>query len=236
MLDLTRFSALTFDCYGTLIDWESGLLDAFARLVAPYGITADAESLLAQFAAIEARLEAEPYQMYRSVLRSTFLEMGPRLGFSPRSTDADKFAGSVDLWPAFADSSAALKGLKTKFRLGVISNIDDDLLAYSLAKLGVSFDWVITAQQVGAYKPAPAIFHAALERVDVPRDRILHVAQSLYHDIGPANALGLPSVWVNRRSGKAGSGATLPALAKPDLVVPDLATLARLAGVSQTTG
>jgi 2-haloacid dehalogenase len=236
MLDLTRFSVLTFDCYGTLIDWESGLLDAFARLRAPSGAIAEPGSLLARFAAIETRLEAEPYQMYRSVLRSTFLEMGPRLGLSSRSVDADEFAGSVAVWPAFGDSSAALKALKTKFRLGVISNIDDELLAHSLAKLGVRFDWVITAQQVGAYKPAPAMFHAALKRIDVAPDRILHVAQSLYHDIGPANALGISTVWVNRRSGKAGSGATPPALAKPDLVVPDLATLAGLAGVSQPTG
>jgi 2-haloacid dehalogenase len=229
-LDITQFSVLTFDCYGTLIDWESGLLDAFGRLLPRFGVAVD-DSLLALFAALESRLEAGPYLRYRSVLRSVLLEMGRTLGFSPASGDADEFADSVGSWPPFADSSAALKALGTRYRIGVISNVDDDLFARSARQLDVQFDWVVTAEQVGAYKPARAMFDVAIGRIGAPTDRILHVAQSLYHDIGPAKALGLSTVWVNRRSERPGWGATPPAVAEPDVRVADLTALARLAAV-----
>ena len=129
----------------------------------------------------------------------------------------------------FPDTVAALARLKTRYQLGVISNVDDDLFAGSARQLGVDFDWVVTAQQVRSYKPSTNNFERALERIGRPRSEILHCAQSLFHDVGPANGMGLATVWVDRRAGKSGTGATPPSSAKPDLTVPDLATLARLA-------
>lgn len=140
-------------------------------------------------------------------------------------------------WPAFPDSATALAALASGFRLGVITNCDDDLFAASEATLGAPFTWIVTAQQARAYKPSLRPFELAFARIDVPRSRILHVAQSLYHDHVPAKALGLTTVWVDRRAGRAGSGATPIASATPDLTVPDMATLAKLAagpGASET--
>jgi 2-haloacid dehalogenase len=135
----------------------------------------------------------------------------------------------VGEWPAFPDSRGALARLKEHFALAVITNCDDDLFAASNRRLGVTFDAVITAQQVGSYKPSHRNFEVAFERIGAPRERILHVAQSLFHDHVPAKELGLTTVWVDRRHDRPGSGATPPTSATPDLVVPDMATLADLA-------
>jgi 2-haloacid dehalogenase len=135
----------------------------------------------------------------------------------------------VGAWPAFSDSAAALAALHRRFRLGAITNCDDDLFAASNRRLGEPFDHVVTAEQVGSYKPDERNFEYAFEVLGVPRDRILHVAQSLYHDHVPAKRLGLTTVWVDRRGGRSGSGATPPAAATPDLVVPDMASLAAMA-------
>jgi len=147
-------------------------------------------------------------------------------GFTPSEAELATFSQSVKDWPAFPDSARALGALKTKYQLAIISNIDDDLFAYSAQRLQVPFDWVITARQARSYKPSLNNFRVAFERMGVPQNRILHVAQSLFHDIAPAKALGLATVWVNRRHDKAGFGATPPAEARPDLEVPDLQTLA----------
>src|SRR4029079_2457964 len=128
------------------------------------------------------------------------------LGIQPRDDEVEAFAGSVGAWPAFADSAAALAALKERFRLGVITNCDDDLFAASNRRLGVTFDWVITAQQAGSYKPSHRNFDAAFAVIDVPIPRILHVAQSLFHDHVPAQARGLSTAWIDRRHGKPGSG------------------------------
>jgi 2-haloacid dehalogenase len=135
----------------------------------------------------------------------------------------------VSDWPAFPDSPAALARLKTRFRLGVITNCDDDLFAGSAARLGVVFDWIVTAQSVGSYKPDPRNFLVALERLGLPRERILHVAQSLFHDHVPAKRLGLSTVWIDRRRGRPGFGATPEADASPDATFPDLASFAEAA-------
>ena len=139
------------------------------------------------------------------------------------------FGGSVVDWPAFPDSAAALARLQTRYRLGVITNCDDDLFAASNRRLVVDFDWVITAEQAQGYKPRRANFELAFERVDVLHERILHVAQSLFHDHVPAKALGMTTVWINRRHDRAGSGATPPADAIPDLVFQDMASFAAAA-------
>ncbi len=224
MVDFDAFDALTFDCYGTLIDWETGIAEALRRAGAEGGD----DRLLETFARHEARLEAGPYLSYRDVLAGALRGTAEDLGFSPSDAAVAAFAGSVGDWPAFPDSAEALAVLGQRFKLGVITNCDDDLFALSNRRLGVEFDWVVTAQQAGGYKPRPENFLFAFERIDVPRERILHVAQSLFHDHVPAKALGMTTVWIDRRHDREGFGATPPAEAQPDLVVPDMRSFAAL--------
>ena len=221
-LDFRSFDALTFDCYGTLIDWEAGILAALRPHVS--GV-AD-EPLLEAFARHEAALEAGPYLRYADVLAGCLRGLGEELGFTTTEAEQAAFGRSVADWPAFADSPAALARLKQRFKLGVITNCDDDLFAASNARLGVEFDWIITAEQARGYKPRTENFAFAFERIDVPRERILHVAQSLFHDHVPAKALGMTTVWIDRRAGREGGGATPPAAAVPDLTFADLAGFA----------
>jgi 2-haloacid dehalogenase len=228
-LDLDRFDVLTFDCYGTLIDWESGLLAALRAPLAAHGIAAGDDALLEAFARHESAVEAGPYRPYREVLGEVLAAMLAHRGVEAGPEEKAAFGGSVAEWPPFPDSAAALARLHERFKLGVITNCDDDLFAASERRLGVAFDWVVTAQQAHRYKPNPRGFELMFERVGLPPSRILHVAQSLYHDHVPAKRLGLATVWVDRRGGRAGSGATPPADATPDLTVPDMATLASLA-------
>jgi len=226
-LDPGAFDVLTFDCYGTLIDWETGLLSALrAELAGAVGDVPD-EDLLEAFAAVEHAAEI-PYQPYRDVLAQALREVGARYGAAPSAEQQTRFGGSVGDWPAFADSSQALERLQRRYRLVPITNCDDDLFADSAARLGITFDEVVTAQQAGAYKPDERPFLLAFERLGVPRERILHVAQSLFHDHVTAQRLGLTSVWINRRSGRTGDGATPQAQAAPDLELPDLRSLADL--------
>lgn len=228
--DFSGFGAMTFDCYGTIIDWERGILAAIRPVFERRGIDATDDELLEAFAAAESELEAGPYKRYREILGGVLSAIGSRHGFEPTSDEVEAFGGSVGDWPSFPDSIEALKQLATRFRLGVVTNCDDDLFAATKARLGIEFDPVVTAQQVGGYKPSHRNFEVMFERLGLPRDEILHVAQSLFHDHVPAKELGLSTVWVDRRGGRAGSGATMPADATPDLVVPDLATLANLTG------
>lgn len=237
-LDYDRFEAITFDCYGTLIDWETGLLaglhaaldGAVAADVADAGSAADPladdEDLLLRYARHEAALEAGPYLRYRDILSTALLGVAAELGIEVDDAAATTFGGSVADWPAFADSTVALARLARRFRLGVLTNCDDDLFAASTAQLGATFDWVVTAEQVGSYKPAAANFEALLDRVGLPQDRVLHVAQSLYHDHVPANRLGLTSVWIDRRHDRPGAGATPVADAAPDETYSDMASFA----------
>ena len=225
-LDLDRFSVLTFDCYGTLIDWETGILQALRPLLPDAARTPTDEELLASFAVHEAEVEARPYRPYREVLAEVARAIVSERGGSADEAQLRGFGGSVADWPPFPDSVDALSRLATRFRLGVLTNCDDDLFGVSARRLGTTFDPVVTAQQVGAYKPAIRGFEVLLDRVGVPPDRVLHVAQSLFHDHVPAKSIGLATVWVDRRAGRPGGGATPPAEAVPDLTVPDLATLA----------
>ncbi|MHB8644626.1 MAG: haloacid dehalogenase type II [Thermomicrobiales bacterium] len=229
MLDFDRVTYLTFDCYGTLIDWERGILTALLPVLDRHGIVESDDATLERFGELESAAEQPPYRPYRDVLATVMDGFGDRLGFVPTAADRGALAASVSDWPPFPDTVAALRALARRFRLVILSNIDDDLFAASARHLGVAFAAVITAQQVGSYKPDPRNFETLLTRLAVRPDQILHVAQSLFHDIAPANALGLTTVWVNRRHDRPGSGATPPATARPDLEVPDLATLARLA-------
>ena len=228
-LDFDRFDVLTFDCYGTLIDWEAGILAALRAPLAAHGGKAPDEDVLGAFARHEAEIEAGPYRPYRTVLGEVLAAMVGQLGGEASADERAAFGASVADWPAFADSGAALARLHERFKLGVITNCDDDLFAASQRRLGVDFDWLVTAQQAKRYKPNPRGFELMFERVGLPPARILHVAQSLFHDHVPAKRLGLSTVWVNRRGTRPGFGATPPAAATPDLVVPDMATLAAVA-------
>ena len=231
-VDFGRFEALTFDCYGTLIDWESGILAAIRPILDAHGAREpDDERILERFGSLEADVEAGPFRPYRAVLTDVANRFGGAYGFTTRADEAARFAASVATWPPFPDSAAALGALGSGYRLAVVSNIDDDLFSGSAEQLGATFDEVVTAQQVGSYKPAPEHFHEVLRRLDLPPERVLHVAQSLYHDIGPARQLGFTCVWLNRRAARAGGGATRPSDAVPDLEVPDLASLVAAIGI-----
>ena len=230
--DLLNVDALTFDCYGTLIDWETGILAGLRAALTPHGVDAPDDELLEGYANAEATLEAGPYLRYREVLARGARAIATSLGVTLADREAATFGGSVADWPAFADSRDALARLRTRYRLGVLTNCDDDLFAASNRRLGVDFDWVVTAQQVGAYKPNERNFLALLERLaadGVEPGRMLHVAQSLYHDHAPAQHLGLRTVWINRRHGRAGSGATPAADARPNVTFTSMAEFAATA-------
>ena len=224
-IDPTAFDVLTFACYGTLIDWESGLLTALRAQLGDAIAGVGDDELLETYATIEHAAQS-PYQPYRDVLAQSLTELAARYGAEPPASAVAAFAASVPDWPAFPDSPEALARLQTRYRLVPITNCDDDLFAGSAARLGIVFDDVVTAQQAGAYKPDERPFELAFERIGVPRERILHVAQSLWHDHVTAQRLGLTSVWINRRAGRPGGGATPPAEAAPDLELPDLRSLA----------
>jgi 2-haloacid dehalogenase len=228
MLDFHRFEALSFDCYGTLVDWETGILDALRPILLRHGASCDDDRLLGLYAAAESEIEAGPYRTYREVLREVVRRVAAGLSFLPSPADIDALPASLPSWPVFPDTVTALQALSRRFRLAIASNIDDDLFEATRPRLQAEFALVTTAQQVRSYKPSPAHFKRTLEGLGLGREALLHVAQSLFHDIAPAKALGLTTVWVNRRSGRRGSGATPQAEARPDLEVPDLRSLVAL--------
>lgn len=224
---------LSFDCYGTLIDWEAGIVAALGQLLARHDIALSDHEMLALYAEIEPDQQESEFRPYREILGSVVDAVGERLGFTPDPSERASLADSIAEWRPFPDTVEALRALGRRFELVIISNIDDDLFAHSAEQLGVRFDHVITAQQSRAYKPSHASFRLAFERMGRGPDGVLHVAQSLYHDIAPANELGLRSVWVNRRAASHGSGATPRSTAQPDMEVHDLATLVQLMGVDE---
>lgn len=226
MLNWNQFRVLTFDCYGTLIDWESGILNALKPVFISHQVKARTDDALELFGALESQ-EERTYKSYRSVLANVLAGIGDTLGFVPSQEEKQQFARSVADWAPFPDTVAALRGLKQKYRLVILSNVDDDLFAHSAEKLQVPFDDVITAQQCKSYKPSLNNFRVAEKRVGVPRDQWLHVAQSLFHDIAPAKQLGLHTVWVNRRWDQPGTGATPPTEATPDVQVKSLGELVK---------
>jgi 2-haloacid dehalogenase len=224
-IDFDRYDVLTFDCYGTLIDWETGLREALRRAI-PGAAGIDDDTLLESYARHEAAAERPPYRSYRDVLASGLRGVAADLGLDLHEDAVAPFSESVRDWAVFPDSPAALRRLRGRFRLGVITNCDTDLFAASSERLEVEFDWVITAEMARAYKPAPAGFELAFATIGVPRERILHVAQSLYHDHVPAKRLGLASVWIDRRRDRPGTGATPPAEASPDATYPSMRAFA----------
>lgn len=226
-LDFNRFSVVTFDCYGTLINWEVGILGALQPILKKYGRNLSDAGVLELYSSFEPQIQSSGYMPYRQVLGEIVRKFGAKLVFTPTQKEIDSLAESIRDWPPFPDTTAALRKLKTKYKLAIISNIDDDLLAFSLRLMGIPFDHIITAQQAKSYKPSHNNFNLALQKIGMPKEKVLHAAESLYHDIAPANELGIANVWVNRRGGK--PGATKDVAAKPGMEVPDLKTLADVA-------
>ena len=223
MLDFNRLEWLSFDCYGTLVDWETGISTAVAEVVESHGIRKSGAEILALFADLEPKVQGSPgYLTYRRVLRDVMALIGAEFGFRCTEVELGCLADTLPDWPVFPDVVPALKTLKTRYKLAVISNVDDDLFAGTAEALGVDFDVVVTAEQVRSYKPDLRNFRVASARMAVDKQRWLHVAESLYHDIEPANQLGINCVWVNRADR---GGGTRRTDAVPDLVVPDLAAL-----------
>ena len=215
-----KFDVITFDCYGTLIDWESGIAGAFQEA----GLHGRSRGeILEAYAEIEPQVENERYQLYQDVLTETAVRAGSRLGWQ---TDGSFLPASLPGWKPFPDTNAALERLVSAgYRLGILSNVDDVLLAGTRRHFTVDFDLIVTAQQVRSYKPAHAHFVAAREAIG--NARWLHAAQSNFHDIVPANALGIPTAWVNRRAQRALPGGT------PAYEVRDLSALADALAAAQ---
>lgn len=232
MIDFSDVRALTFDCYGTLIDWETGILKAVRPILSVNGVRASDEELLSLYSTIEPEIQAGEYRAYREVLREVLARIAGHYGFALASREEDRLAESVQRWPAFADTRQAFAALGERFTLAVLSNIDDDLFAGSVPHLGREPDWLVTAEYCRSYKPDPRHFRVGLALLGLSPEQVVHVAQSRFHDIGPARSLGFRTVWVNRRSARPGTGATPPAgpEAAADLEVPDLATLVRHIG------
>ena len=226
MLDFDRYEWLSFDCYGTLVDWETGISNAVAAALEPHGVSSTPAEILALFADAEPKAQTgQGYLEYRRALREVMALMGAELGIRFSESELGCLADSLPNWPVFPDAADALNTLQSRYRLAIISNVDDDLFAGSARALGVEFDAVVTSQQVRAYKPDLSGFDAALERMGCAREQWLHIGESLYHDIGPANRMGIASVWVNRPDR---GGGTRHTDATPDLVVSDLAELAAI--------
>ena len=231
-MDFADFDALSFDCYGTLIDWEAGIAAVLGPWAHARGLTVADEDLLLAYSAHESAAEAEhPTALYPEILARSMRALGAQFGVPVGDAEAAAFGASVPDWPAFPDSHDALDRLARRYRLIILSNVDRASFAGSNRRLGVTFTSILTAQDIGSYKPSPRNFEAlAAERarLGIPEGRLLHVAQSLFHDHVPAKAAGLPTVWINRRHGRPGWGATPepPAPVTPDWTFTSMAEFA----------
>ena len=220
MINFNEYQALTFDCYGTLVDWQSGILGAMKPILAAHDVELDDREIINYYAEIEPGIQQDGYLKYREVLKKGVQKFGNRFGFTPTATEIESLPESLQNWQPFPDTVEALQFLKQKYKLVIISNIDDDLFAGTAKHLKVEFDEIITAEQAKSYKPSLNNFKLAFSRIGIPQEQILHVAASLYHDIIPARSLGLTNVWVNRNAEDSNG--------LPDLEVPDLRSLVAL--------
>lgn len=234
-MKLDDFQALTFDCYGTLIDWDSGIAAALRPAFEAAGVPFDEAEVLAAFADNEWRQQAAtPGATYPEVLAAVYLNLALRFNLPTDATAASAFGASVGDWPAFPDTPAALQALKRHYKLVILSNVDRKSFTQSNEKLGVAFDAIVTAQDVGSYKPDPRNFAYAinvLSEMGVPKEAILHCGQSLYHDVAPGRAAGLATLWVNRSKDKPAEGAARSPEGdvRPDFEVASMAELAAVA-------
>jgi 2-haloacid dehalogenase len=228
-MDFSQFTTISFDCYGTLIDWESGILPTLRAVLNHHQLKPNDAAILELYGEFEGQAESGPYQNYRNVLESVVRGFAKHFGFVPAPGELASLSESLPAWLPFQDTVAALQQLQKHYKLAVISNIDEDLFAETRKHLGVEFDFVITAQQARSYKPSLNNFQLALRTMGLAPDRLLHAGQSIYHDVVPAHSLGIASVWVNRKSARPGVGAVRAGAGRADLEVPDVASLAALA-------
>ncbi|MFZ0562890.1 MAG: haloacid dehalogenase type II [Terriglobales bacterium] len=228
-MDFTRFTTISFDCYGTLIDWEAGILPGLRGVLRNHGREVGDAAILELYGELEAGAESGVYQSYRAVLEAVVRGFAARFNFEASASEIRSLHESVGDWPAFPDTVAGLRALERRYKLVVISNIDDDLFAATRRHLGVEFAEVITAEQARSYKPSLNNFRMALGRIGIGSEQLLHAAQSVYHDVVPAGSLGISTVWVNRRSARPGIGAVRAAEGRADLEVADLRSLAEAA-------
>jgi 2-haloacid dehalogenase len=216
---LTDFKVLTFDCYGTLIDWESGMLAALAPLVARAERPLSRDQILEAHARHEAAQQrATPTRLYRDLLAIVYKRLAEEWRVGAPWDECVAYGLSVRDWPAFADSAVALRYLAKHYRLAILSNVDNESFAFSNRKLEVDFDAIFTAEDIGSYKPSPRNFEYMFEKLDglgFAKHDILHTAESLFHDHQPANHFGLASCWIHRRHDKTGFGATMDPGATP---------------------
>jgi 2-haloacid dehalogenase len=198
------YEYLSFDCYGTLIDWERGILNFFENILSQHNTSP--QEVLKSYALFEAEAEHGEYKSYREILKIVFQKFSLKYNFEIEHGQEYSLSESVKVWPAFPDSNKALNKLQEKYKLVIISNIDDDLFAHSEALLGVKFDYIFTAQQMGSYKPSIHNFKYVKEKLNLTNDNWLHVAQSLYHDHVPASKMNIDSVWIKRQSAAGDQG------------------------------
>lgn len=234
-VDAAGKRVLTFDCYGTLIDWETGILDLVRPWLAAAGRADVPDDLvLTAFALHQARhQQPRPALLYPDVLSRTWGDVQATFGLPDDAAQRAAFAASAGDWPPFPDTVAALRRLASRHALAILSNVDEASLARSLRLLEVPFALTVTAERVGSYKPGAPHFEAAIAELAArgyPKASILHVAQSRHHDVDPASRFGIPTVWVDRRHGKRGTGATIANAAVPLARVPSLAALADALG------
>jgi 2-haloalkanoic acid dehalogenase type II len=218
-MELTDFKVLTFDCYGTLIDWESGMLAALKPLAAKVGRPLSQDQILEAHARHESsQQKVTPATRYRDLLAVVHKRLAEEWSVPTGWEDSVAYGRSVGDWPAFADSTEALRTLKRHYKLVILSNVDNESFALSNKKLGVTFDAVFTAEDIGSYKPSPRNFEYMLEKLEgygIRKSEILHTAESMFHDHKPANDFGLASCWIHRRHDREGFGATMNPGAMP---------------------
>jgi 2-haloalkanoic acid dehalogenase type II len=230
-MKLTDFRVLTFDCYGTLIDWESGIYAALQPLLQKANTALPRDAVLEAFARCESAQEAAtPAMIYSDLLTEVHRQLAAEWRIAVSESDHQRFGASVPDWPAFADSAASLQYLKQHYKLVILSNVDRTSFSGSHRRLQVEFDAVYTAQDVGSYKPNPQNFTYMLEHLAAlgfGKEAILHTAQSLFHDHAPAKQFGLASAWIDRRQNQGGWGATMqpPEGARYDFRFPSLAAM-----------
>src|SRR5215831_9997836 len=230
MLDFSQFEWLSFDCYGTLIDWEAGILGYIRPLMRRKGCQVSDDEILNLYSEIEPRRQQPPYRRYREVLAGVMWDFAAEFRVELTDDEARGLADSIRNWQPFPDTVEALRRLKSRYKLAVLSNIDGDLFALTAPKLGVELDTVVTAQQVASYKPSRRNFDTLFDRLRIEKSRLLHVAESLFHDVAPARSLGIATVWVNRRQGRPAAATRLIA-EQPDVEVATVGELADLAKV-----
>lgn len=224
-IDTSTIKAISFDCYGTLIDWEAGLGAALEPLFRVHRVAFDRGAVIAAFARHERAVEGGQYQSYSAVLGEVMGLIADEFDLQLRSGESTALVNSIGRWPAFEETARCLKALQHHYKLAIVSNVDDELFAESAAHLGARIGVVVTAEQVKSYKPREALFAELLSRLGMPAREVLHVAESRYHDVAPASALGFQTVWVNRHAGDGTPSASGASDARADLEVRSLSEL-----------